>query len=171
MVNMELLEEFVGLKRQIEILRKRMDKIKGEVISQINQQGGKMIVGDALLGTGVRVTYEFSESVSKLADALRTIKEQERRKGSARVKKQVDFVTVRLETVRRTRKKSGAQGAAKYIHDVRKQHSRAYEAWSQDEKDCLKEEFENGLGVDDLAVMFQRQPGGIKSQLVKMGLL
>lgn len=57
------------------------------------------------------------------------------------------------------------------ITDIRKKHARAYEAWSKQEDEKLIQRYKDGLNINQLATEFQRQTGGIRSRLKKLGLL
>ena len=59
----------------------------------------------------------------------------------------------------------------KYITDIRKKHLRAYEPWSKEEDERLSKRYKDGLTINQLASEFQRQTGGIRSRLKKLGLL
>ncbi|BBC25367.1 Holliday junction resolvase-like protein [Pseudanabaena sp. ABRG5-3] len=59
----------------------------------------------------------------------------------------------------------------KYITDIRKKHPRAYEAWTKEEDEKLIRLYREGLKPNQLAIEFQRQIGGIRSRLKKLGLL
>jgi predicted Holliday junction resolvase-like endonuclease len=56
------------------------------------------------------------------------------------------------------------------IESIRKNHRRAYEPWSKDEEKRLSRLYEQGATITELAQEFQRQPGGIRSRLKKLGL-
>ena len=56
------------------------------------------------------------------------------------------------------------------IESIRKSHKRAYEPWSKDEESRLSMLYEQGATIQELAQEFQRQPGGIRSRLKKLGL-
>jgi hypothetical protein len=57
------------------------------------------------------------------------------------------------------------------IQEMRRQHPRAYEKWTDDEDARLRVEFSNGTDRTELARMFQRQRSAVKSRLQKLGLL
>ena len=59
----------------------------------------------------------------------------------------------------------------KYITDTRKKHLRAYDPWSKEEDERLSKRYKDGLTINQLASEFQRQTGGIRSRLKKLGLL
>lgn|GEM_PF-122210 len=47
---------------------------------------------------------------------------------------------------------------------------RAYEQWTQEDDQRLMDEYRRGLSVPQLAVIFQRRPGAIRSRLRRLGL-
>ena len=57
------------------------------------------------------------------------------------------------------------------IADIRKKHSRAYDSWSKEDDERLRKRYKDGLTINQLASEFQRQTGGIRSRLKKLGLL
>jgi predicted Holliday junction resolvase-like endonuclease len=57
------------------------------------------------------------------------------------------------------------------IQEIRKTHARAYMAWSKDEEDRLRQRYNQGVTIHKLTQEFQRQPGGIRARLKKLGLL
>lgn len=57
------------------------------------------------------------------------------------------------------------------IKDIRKTHSRAYHGWSKGEDERLRQRYKQGVTINNLAVEFHRQPGGIRSRLKKLGLI
>lgn len=56
------------------------------------------------------------------------------------------------------------------LEEIRKEHPRAYEKWSEDEDDQLYALHATGETIANLAEHFQRKPGAIKSRLKKLGL-
>jgi hypothetical protein len=48
--------------------------------------------------------------------------------------------------------------------------TQAYQPWTAQDDTYLRERFEQGASVTDLADEFGRQPGGIRSRLKKLGL-
>jgi len=58
-----------------------------------------------------------------------------------------------------------------YVDEVRKKHARAYEKWSDEEDQRLRQAYEGGAEIKDLANEFDRKPGAIRSRLKKLGLL
>jgi len=57
------------------------------------------------------------------------------------------------------------------IVNIRQKHSRAYEPWSKYDDERLRKLYKEGLNINQLASEFQRQTGGIRSRLKKLGLL
>lgn len=57
------------------------------------------------------------------------------------------------------------------LEKIRKAHPRAYEPWAKVEDERLRQCYEQGAAIRDLAREFQRQPGGIRYRLKKLGLL
>lgn len=57
------------------------------------------------------------------------------------------------------------------LDKVRAQYPKAYEKWTEDEDRLLKQKFEAGASIDDLAGLLKRQPSAINSRLVKLGLV
>jgi hypothetical protein len=54
---------------------------------------------------------------------------------------------------------------------LREKHSNAYRRWREGEEEELAECFNKGESIKSLSARFGRQPGGIKSRLVKLGLI
>jgi hypothetical protein len=57
------------------------------------------------------------------------------------------------------------------LEERRKHHPRAYERWSADEDARLQRLYEEGLNPKDIATALARHPGGIRSRLLKLGLI
>lgn len=57
------------------------------------------------------------------------------------------------------------------IVEIRKTHLRAYEPWSKCEDERLRQRYQQGITINNLAAEFHRQPGGIRSRLKKLGLI
>ncbi len=57
------------------------------------------------------------------------------------------------------------------ITEIQKTHARAYKLWSQGEDERLRQRYKQGITINNLAVEFHRQPGGIRSRLKKLGLI
>jgi len=56
------------------------------------------------------------------------------------------------------------------IESIRKSHKRAYEPWNKDEEKRLSILYKQGATIQELVQELQRQPGGIRSRLKKLGL-
>lgn len=62
-------------------------------------------------------------------------------------------------------------GSVEWRADVKSRYPKAYLAWSPSEDDQLREEFNRGDAISSMVLSHQRQPGGIRSRLVKLGLI
>ena len=70
---------------------------------------------------------------------------------------------------RNRERKSRATGA---LAKIRESHPNAFAKWSNEEEEKLKEKFLGGYeNIEFLAEEFGRKPGGIRSRLVKLGLI
>ena len=56
------------------------------------------------------------------------------------------------------------------LEEIRNQHKRAYEPWTQEEDTILTENLAEGLNVKEIAELLERQPGAISSRIKKLGL-
>jgi hypothetical protein len=54
---------------------------------------------------------------------------------------------------------------------IRARHPRAYERWTEEEDNLLKQKFSDGVSVQDLSELLQRRPSAIRSRLRKSGLM
>ena len=57
------------------------------------------------------------------------------------------------------------------VEQLRLQHPSAYARWTEEEDLSLKEAYEQGRTLSELAAQFGRQPGAIQSRLRKLGLV
>ena len=58
------------------------------------------------------------------------------------------------------------------VEEIRQKHSRAYEAWTDQEDNRLKQRYEaEGATVAELPVEFGRTKGAIRSRLKKLGII
>lgn len=58
-----------------------------------------------------------------------------------------------------------------YIEEIRQKYPKAYTKWTEDEDNMLRNEYVPGKTVDELAIIFERQPSAIRSRLRKLGLV
>lgn len=65
---------------------------------------------------------------------------------------------------------SGSPAKAYSVEEVRHDHPRAYEKWDTAQDAQLRQLFQEGKSVADIAAMMKRQPGAIASRLAKLGL-
>jgi hypothetical protein len=57
------------------------------------------------------------------------------------------------------------------IERIRREHPRAYRSWAPAEDRVLAERFGSGMSIQELARLHERQEGGIRSRLRKLGLI
>ena len=57
-----------------------------------------------------------------------------------------------------------------YIDKVRKEHPNAFQPWTKEDEELLAALFNDGKTVNELSKSFQRNEGGIKARLEKLGL-
>ncbi len=63
------------------------------------------------------------------------------------------------------------EGKSYSVEEIRHEHPRAYEKWSAEEDARLTELFRSGKNVQEIAAILHRQPGAIRSRLVKLNLV
>ena len=63
-----------------------------------------------------------------------------------------------------------AQDNREKLAQIRKEHPRAYEKWSDSEDEDVKKLYSEGKTVSEIAQQLQRQRGAITSRLEKLGL-
>ena len=61
--------------------------------------------------------------------------------------------------------------SASSIDEIRKEHPKAYEKWTESADELLKKSFLLNENIDELAKLFQRKPGAITSRLRKLDLI
>ncbi|QDV43579.1 hypothetical protein Enr13x_34360 [Stieleria neptunia] len=54
------------------------------------------------------------------------------------------------------------------VNQIRERYPNAYTAWTKEEDLHLSEKHRDGKTIDELAVIFQRQPNAIRSRLKKL---
>lgn len=64
-----------------------------------------------------------------------------------------------------------AKPKAYTLDNVRRIYPRAYAKWTAEEDERLKEQYQQGIGIPELAKSFQRKQGAIRSRLAKQGLI
>lgn len=57
------------------------------------------------------------------------------------------------------------------LDEIRRKYPRAYERWTSDEDQRLRQKFNEGSPIADLAKIFQRRKSAIRSRLGKLGAL
>ena len=61
------------------------------------------------------------------------------------------------------------EGATYNVDGISQKHPRAYEKWTSEDDEQLKEMYDKGKGVSELASRFGRQPSAIRSRLENLG--
>jgi len=56
------------------------------------------------------------------------------------------------------------------VEQIRREYPKAYMKWTKEEDECLARLYRDGKTVSQLAGIFQRQPGAIRSRLHHLGL-
>ncbi len=59
----------------------------------------------------------------------------------------------------------------KGFEEIRAKYPKAYERWTEEEDANLKQAYQKCKEIETLANTFQRQPGSIRSRLMKLGLM
>ena len=67
--------------------------------------------------------------------------------------------------------KEKRKGISETITEIRKTLPRAYKNWSPEEEELLCSDFVQGQKIKDIAKRLQRNTGGIRSRLIKLGLI
>ncbi len=57
------------------------------------------------------------------------------------------------------------------VEKIRETHPSAYKKWTADEEAMLENLFNGGMSITEIAGMLGRMPGGIRSRLLKLGLI
>ena len=57
------------------------------------------------------------------------------------------------------------------LEERRTRHPRAYAPWTAEEERCLADMHAGGQSIESISKGIQRQPGGVRSRLRKLGLL
>lgn len=73
------------------------------------------------------------------------------------------------ESVRYLRKQKNK--GPSYSEELRSEYPNAYKKWDKKDDDLLKEEFDRGKSVKELAEIFLRNEGAINARLGKLGLI
>lgn len=65
----------------------------------------------------------------------------------------------------------GIKRKAYSVDAIREKHPQAYEPWTSQEDERLKTRFVEGFAIAELARVFKRQEGAIRSRLQKLGVV
>ena len=58
-----------------------------------------------------------------------------------------------------------------HLEKIRAKYKNAYRPWNKEEEGKLVQNFKSGISIKELSEIFSRQTGGIKSRLIKLGLI
>jgi catalase (peroxidase I) len=67
-------------------------------------------------------------------------------------------------------KQNGGKFNEEYVEKIRKEHPNAFQPWTKEDEELLTALFNDGKTVIELSKSFQRNEGGIKARLAKLGL-
>jgi hypothetical protein len=77
----------------------------------------------------------------------------------------------KLEEASKIAEEAGPKAKAYSVEAIRSEYPRAYEKWDSSEEADLRANFDRGLGIQEIARLHGRQSGGIRSRLIRLGLL
>ena len=76
-----------------------------------------------------------------------------------------------ISKVKKLKKSDSESGEKAYsIEEIRKEHEQAYMPWSEDDDEKLESLFCEGKSVKELASIFERKEGAIRSRIKKLEL-
>ena len=124
------------------------------------------------VGAGSR-TYLFDVRESK--DGSKYIVISESRHGErVHPRGRVIVFQEHLEAFNQAYKKAiaflGVKGKVYSVAEIRRVHPKAYQKWTPDEDQALRQKSTQGSSLAELAEVFQRQKSAIRSRLTKLGL-
>lgn len=64
-----------------------------------------------------------------------------------------------------------SQHSSRDFKEIRKEYPNAYKKWTENDEIRLRNGYEEGKSIDELAKVFLRKPGAIQSRLRKLGLI
>lgn len=165
-MNTENMAKYLELKKQLAEIESQLDDLKPAVLEDVRSSKSRVqYEGYDFLVSHI-TTWTFSPAIGQMQSALTEAKRAEKRNGLASVKAQRDVLIVREHRDRPSPAISDDR-----IKQVREVHPRAYEKWTAEEEDVLRNEFQQGQTIQEIAEHLQRQVGGIRSRLVKQGLI
>ncbi|MCZ7552511.1 MAG: PUR family DNA/RNA-binding protein [Anaerolineales bacterium] len=81
------------------------------------------------------------------------------------------FIEALQNAVSHIIKKPAKSERAYRVETIRQEFSNAYAKWTTSDDELLKEKYGQGVKIPELAKLFNRKEGAIKSRLTKLGLL
>lgn len=158
--------KYLELKKQAAAIESQIEELKPVVLEDVRKSKSRVQhEGYDFLISHI-TTWTFSPAIGQIQTALTEAKRAEKRNGLATVKGQRDVLIVREH-----RDRPAPNVSDERIKQVREARPRAYEKWTTEEEDVLRNEFLQGQSIEEIAEHLQRQIGGIRSRLVKQGLI
>jgi hypothetical protein len=74
------------------------------------------------------------------------------------------------KTEGRSRSEASKKPGAYTLDEIHVQYPKAYAKWSPEDDEKIKDLYQSGKTIEELAPIFQRNVGAIESRLVKLGL-
>lgn len=65
---------------------------------------------------------------------------------------------------------AGSPPAKYHVSEIRHEHARAYAPWAAQDDNKLRQLFRSGANTAEMSTALQRQPGAIRSRLLKLNL-
>ena len=156
--------QYLALKKQMVEIEAQLEALKPIVTGSLREYNGRIQFEGYDFILSRITTWTFSPDINTLQEALTEAKRREKQSGVATIKEQREVLIVREHRERKPI-------SGKHLAIVREAYPRAYEKWTPEEDDVLRSEFQQGQTIQEIAVHLQRQIGGIRSRLVKQGLI
>jgi glc operon protein GlcG len=84
----------------------------------------------------------------------------------------IELAQVGVDALQRDeRAATGEKTLPMHVIVARQQYPRAYERWNEEEDDRLRGLYADGVNIETLASLLQRQPSAVRARLAKLGLL
>ena len=177
-MDVNLIGRYLGLRRLLRATQEEIDRLRPVIFREVTAAGGCVDHEGLRIVAQVLRTWSFSEQVHLLATILKEKRREEISSGTATLKTETQFVTVRPVPKQEGPRLTSGVSAARQVWPkaddltrIRVAHPRAYEGWTQEEDMALTRQHQQGRAIPELAAIFQRQIGGIRSRLRKLGLI
>lgn len=168
-MNNDALTKYLDLKQQLAAIEAQIDILKPNVMDEVRALNSRTQYGgyDFILST--ITTWSFSPQVIQMQSALTDAKRNEKTTGVAKIKNKREILIVREH--RDNPRALSSPVRDERLKQVREIHPRAYEKWTPEEEEVLRSEFQHGQSLKEISLHLKRQIGGIRSRLIKQGLL